>query len=212
MNNLDEIFRQKYLKYKAKYLELKEQQGGIVFNGGKYIFFFPGNEEKIKGLGDNKQTVSLKTNFNVFTDNIGSESFYYKVSDKPPSNSTFKIQRNLSIVEVKKANLARGAAFTAINIANSSCKQAMPYYKCGDIVNTFSDPNEIDIEAKHYIDSKNRIGDTDFTAKTNPIIEILNKKYNKTYVAVYFEVPTVPGYSTTIFKTNPKVKKEIKSA
>ena len=34
-----EFYKQKYLKYKTKYLELKEQQGGYIFNKpGYYIF------------------------------------------------------------------------------------------------------------------------------------------------------------------------------
>jgi hypothetical protein len=39
MNFEDEMYKQKYLKYKRKYLQLKEQEGGIMYIDDHYIFF-----------------------------------------------------------------------------------------------------------------------------------------------------------------------------
>jgi len=205
MNNLDEIYRQKYLKYKAKYLDLKEQQGGVTYLNGLYVFFFPGDLEKIKTLGNNEHTNVLKQYFDTFTNSIGKEAFYYKINDKPPTD-TIKLKRNLSTLEIKSANLARGAAFAAINIAKSSCKQAEPYYSCGKI-DTFNDPNEIDIEVAHYV-GKAKMRSKKFIDKTNPIIEILNEKYKKKYVAVLFNVGVGIKLVTVILHSNPKLEIE----
>ena len=47
MSSEDEIYKQKYLKYKKKYLELKEQQGGVGYSVGTWLLFFSSNSEKI---------------------------------------------------------------------------------------------------------------------------------------------------------------------
>lgn len=35
----NDIYYQKYLKYKAKYMELKKQEGGVTLKNGDYVFF-----------------------------------------------------------------------------------------------------------------------------------------------------------------------------
>lgn len=69
----DEIYKQKYLKYKKKYLELKELQGGNIYQSGLYVFFLT-NE----GVGylppDN-----IIPDFNKFTDNIGNCSWFLRI-------------------------------------------------------------------------------------------------------------------------------------
>lgn len=50
MSNQDEIYKQKYLKYKAKYLELKtyEQQGGLLDSGFAIVFTSKSNAVKLR--------------------------------------------------------------------------------------------------------------------------------------------------------------------
>jgi len=50
MSELDEIYKQKYLKYKAKYMELKrfEQEGGLFDSGFGIVFTSNSNATKLK--------------------------------------------------------------------------------------------------------------------------------------------------------------------
>jgi len=50
MSNQDEIYKQKYLKYKAKYLELKsyEQKGGLLDSGFAVVFTSKSNAVKLR--------------------------------------------------------------------------------------------------------------------------------------------------------------------
>lgn len=71
MNSDEEYFRQKYLKYKQKYLELQNQQGGITTRTGIHVVFFNRSEATFldKQLNINKfeSLKSLKPNTNFLT-------------------------------------------------------------------------------------------------------------------------------------------------
>lgn len=71
MDSID--YKQKYLKYKNKYLELKAQQelepqtGGFVYAPGKYLFFIPENKSKFdtqtpNELGPEYKSILVNTN------------------------------------------------------------------------------------------------------------------------------------------------------
>jgi hypothetical protein len=194
MNNLDEIYKQKYLKYKAKYLELKEQQGGIIYNTGQYVFFYKPNNlnNKLSNLVDDSRRV-LKTSFNIFTDNLANNAYYYKIDKKPTNN--FKILRNLTSPEVAVTMAKKKMADAAYAIVKSSCKQVEPYYKCGDIENT--NPYEIIIDNSNYIGLKDT--EQNFKDKAGLIIEQIKKKEKwDVCVAVLLDVGT---FSTKIIFT-----------
>lgn len=50
MSELEEVYKQKYLKYKAKYMELKriEQEGGFLDNGFAIVFTTTSNADDLK--------------------------------------------------------------------------------------------------------------------------------------------------------------------
>jgi hypothetical protein len=62
-NSMDEIYKQKYLKYKAKYFELKkieEQMGGFTLDDGIMCFFTSSElATSVKALFDNGKTPKL---------------------------------------------------------------------------------------------------------------------------------------------------------
>ena len=71
MSSID--YKQKYLKYKNKYLELKAlqefepQTGGFVYAPGKYLFFIPENKSKFdtqtpNELGPDYKSILVNTN------------------------------------------------------------------------------------------------------------------------------------------------------
>jgi hypothetical protein len=100
----DEIYRQKYLKYKAKYLELKEQEGGILYGTGIYVFFYD----------TAKYTIPLKTFYlndtlNTFTDRIGNTAYWYRFSDKNLNNGKFLINQNRSSTEIASSKVEASA-------------------------------------------------------------------------------------------------------
>jgi hypothetical protein len=104
MNFDHEIYRQKYLKYKAKYLELKEQQGGILYGTGIYVFFYDTAKYKIPpGI------LNLDNTLNTFTDKIGNTAYYYRLSDKNVDNENFLIHQNRSSTEIASSKVEASA-------------------------------------------------------------------------------------------------------
>jgi len=78
MSNL--LFKDKYLKSKENYLNLliTKQEGGIIYDSGKYIFFIPSNNtNEIDNLIDKNN--NLTSSFNHFTDKIGKESKFLRI-------------------------------------------------------------------------------------------------------------------------------------
>jgi len=109
MNNLDEIYRQKYLKYKTKYLELKDNYGGAfakskktLLDEGRYVILFNGSTSDIrdrktyKNYGKEKIIELIDTLpdiFNLFSD----DSYWFKISkpiDNPMEDTTFLLTKN----------------------------------------------------------------------------------------------------------------------
>lgn len=71
----DELYKQKYLKYKKKYLELKELQGGNLYLSGKYVFFLTTEATGYLPPGD------AISDFNKFTDNIGNCCSFLRIGN-----------------------------------------------------------------------------------------------------------------------------------
>lgn len=72
-------YKQKYIKYKNKYLELKSlQTGGFLYSSGQYIFFIP---ESKKDIIDNKNYVkdNIILNLNTFTTNLDNCTKFMKI-------------------------------------------------------------------------------------------------------------------------------------
>jgi len=81
-NFTEENYIQKYLKYKTKYLELKNketQDGGYTFKSGHYIFFYNNKDvsnDKIKNLHNNNDTLD------TFTNLIPNKGYYLPIKVK----------------------------------------------------------------------------------------------------------------------------------
>ena len=122
----DNVYEQKYLKYKQKYLNLVEQLGGIVYKPGKYVFLF---NSSILGAGTPllnsiEQYGSLdKPDFNKITDQIGNHNGWYYY----PSLVS-KLQ--LKIIE-SSAKIASTATMAAASSAASAASSAASATKAG---------------------------------------------------------------------------------
>jgi hypothetical protein len=122
MNNLDEIYRQKYLKYKAKYLELKDNYGGskksepkdyrLPNKAGKYVILFNNDstivydpiikefkleDEDDTGIVNKKKKESNKkypyVSFNTLFDKFGDNAYWFEIQDNQQTKP-FVIYKN----------------------------------------------------------------------------------------------------------------------
>jgi hypothetical protein len=137
MNSVD--YKQKYLKYKNKYLELKAleesklnlQTGGVVYSPGDYVFFIP--EDKQSLTFGNKKFIENGniTSLNEFTDYLGNCTKFLRVG-KPTSflgdiNNTYNtVYTNQGSVNVltrvgskAASNVATVAKGTAIRVEDA---------------------------------------------------------------------------------------------
>jgi len=129
----DDMFKQKYLKYKQKYLDLKEQEGGIIYTViDKYLFFY--NSKDVKdpkstmfgitkkfslpknhtGLSLNPNTDNASLSLDVITDQLGENAVYFNFGAKDN-----KIHKNISNAAKTKAQAGNASlkSLTASQLA-----------------------------------------------------------------------------------------------
>jgi len=93
----DLLFKEKYLKSKENYLNLvmTNQNGGVIYDTGKYIFFIPNiiinnvkTLETVNNLIDNRNYIksSIRGAFNYFTDQISEESKFLRIGSTITGN------------------------------------------------------------------------------------------------------------------------------
>ena len=199
----DEIYRQKYLKYKAKYLELKEQEGGVYFGTGNIIFFYDTRTYIVP------DTLYLETSLNEFTDKIGNTAYYYRLSDKNVDNDEhFLIYQNRSNTEIassiveataRKAKRAAGKAAAAVKAAAARAACALldkNWHMCEikevteeEAINTYKIPVNKDFKE---INATDRDG---FIKRSKKIIELLPSK-NEHFGAVLLNVGSLRSQIT----------------
>ena len=76
----DQFYEQKYLKYKKKYLDLKntkEQEGGLAFSGFYFMFYSK------KDLEDQVKILDGTSNIGEFARKLNTQ--IYKMNDSIPS-------------------------------------------------------------------------------------------------------------------------------
>ena len=120
------IYRDKYIKYKKKYLDLVEQLGGIIYKPGEYIFFYNSSiinenkghtKEKLSTLEHNNKLA--KVDYNKITDEIGNNNgWYYVVGSKEWK----KIQSSTKIVSKKIGKTGTAIASTSAALASKAHK------------------------------------------------------------------------------------------
>ena len=200
MNFDDEIYRQKYLKYKAKYLELKEQQGGVFFGTGNIIFFYDTRTYKVP------DTLYLKTSLNEFTDKIGNTAYYYRLSDNNVGDKFF-IHKNRSNTEIASDKLAdtghaakkaAGKAAAAVKAAAARAACALldkNWHMCEikevteeEAINTYKIPVNKDLKEINATDNG-------FDERSKEIIKLLPSK-NEHFGAVLLNVGSLKSQIT----------------
>ncbi len=124
------LYREKYLKYKQKYLNLRDQIGGIVYKPGTYVFFF---NSSILGastplLNNIEAHGSIpKPDINKLTDEIGNHrGWYYFKNITGPSKELKIIESSLKVmsktasaVATKTGSVVSSGITTAKSVASS---------------------------------------------------------------------------------------------
>jgi len=111
----DNVYEQKYLKYKQKYLNLVEQLGGIVYKPGKYVFLFNssilGPRTPLLNSIDLHETLN-KPDFNKITDEIGNHNgwYYYPSLVGKPQLKIIESSAKIASTGVKSAASATASA------------------------------------------------------------------------------------------------------
>lgn len=94
-------YAEKYLKYKNKYVELKQTGGKLAWTRGKYILFFDSKhitkDSKIKTMMDNMKGDTYKgpginVNAKDFDDILGDNLWFWSIS---AANNLNKVQKNI---------------------------------------------------------------------------------------------------------------------
>jgi hypothetical protein len=143
MNSVD--YKQKYLKYKNKYLELKAleesklnlQTGGVVYSPGDYVFFIPEDKQSLT-FGDKKFIENGNiTSLNEFTDYLGNCTKFLRVG-KPTSSFLGDINNTYNTVYTNQGSgnvLMREGSKAASNVATVAKGTAI---RVGDGINQAS--------------------------------------------------------------------------
>jgi hypothetical protein len=110
----DEIFKIKYLKYKNKYLNLKEQYAGTIFNEKVTIIFY--KEQFFPGLKDYK---------NLYSDAINSDNFATESTLKTNMQKILMLDKKYNFKDLNgilnlNINLNRLETVAESNILNTS--------------------------------------------------------------------------------------------
>jgi len=144
---INKNYEKKYLKYKNKYNQLKleygEQSGGIVYGAGTYVFFYPVKKQDNllkyydQSTGKLKGSTLTKGVFDVLTDYLGPESYWYQID-----GNRDKDKKNFLI----KSNKGTFSSNSEYNKAESLFKK---------IKDNFTQLN--DSKLLEYINSKGRI-------------------------------------------------------
>ena len=145
----DDYYKEKYLKYKQKYLNLRDQTGGIAFTSGEYIFFFDSDrvkptlkdkttilyalenltkETEKKGLETiNNKGILKSADIGKITDEIGSRNggWYYK----KVSGETHELKQLEGMIHASKRSAATGAKATRSAVTNLAVS-AHEYARC----------------------------------------------------------------------------------
>ena len=205
MSSDDNNYQQKYLKYKSKYLELKQQEGGVYYKPGTYVFFF---DISTYTFGTD---ITLKGGLSIFTDKIGNTAYYYQLPANVINNK-FEIKQNRTVAQIVsdsaadtgRASLrasAKVAAAAKAATARAACSLLDPnYHKCkiDEIPETVSvDTHSILISSE--LKESNAIDTLNFIKRSKTVIEFIKAttKSNKSYGAVMFSVGLM---STTVIQ------------
>jgi cytochrome c5 len=141
----ENVYQQKYLKYKQKYINLVEQLGGIVYKPGKYVFLF---DSRILGAGTPllnsiEQYGKLdKPNFNKITDEIGNHNgwyYYPSLTGKPQlkiieSSAKIASTTTKSAASATMAAASSAASATKAGLSSAASAASAAAKKAGDKV------------------------------------------------------------------------------
>jgi len=124
----DNVYEQKYLKYKQKYLNLVEQLGGIGYKPGKYVFLF--HSRILKGPDTpllnsiDLYKIPEKPNLDKITNEIGNKRgwYYYPSLVGKPQLKIIESNANIASTGVKSA---ASATASAASVAASATKAGL---------------------------------------------------------------------------------------
>ena len=163
MNTID--FKEKYEKYKNKYILLKNQIGGYLYPVGTYFFFIRKNdEEKLNNFINNNNDRILQ--FNNFTNNLGTNVKFIKFGDNFVYYNGYDRSNKVLLVGVKE--------FDPIQLPPNclvSDEQSITKEKLLNIIDIIKN----NIHKTDYED--NKITKIICVSKSNDDIAIINKKY-----------------------------------
>ena len=127
----ENVYQQKYLKYKQKYINLVEQLGGIAYKPGKYVFLF---NSRILGAGTpllnsiDKYGKLDKPDFSKITDEIGNHNgwyYYPSLLGKPPQLKIIESSAKIaSTATMAAASATKAGLSTAASGASAAAKKA----------------------------------------------------------------------------------------
>jgi hypothetical protein len=101
MNTID--YKEKYEKYKNKYLLLKNQIGGYKYIAGTYLFFIrQEDEERVKNYINNNNDKIL--GFDNFTNNLGTHVKFMKLGDNYVNYNGYDKNNKVLLMGVKEYN------------------------------------------------------------------------------------------------------------
>lgn len=125
MNAVD--YKEKYLKYKNKYIELKTQQeqkniGGFMYAPGEYIFFIP---ESKKQLVDNELLVKNKTvlSLDKLTNNLGNCTRFLRIGSNVNNKTIYTNQSSFDVIK-RETKDVKDKTVQGYNVAKEETKKA----------------------------------------------------------------------------------------
>ena len=124
-------YKQKYLKYKNKYIVLKKlelqnqqkqlQTGGYAYNYGKYLFFIPKNYSLV--IDASKQSHgNIIPSLDTFTSSLGNCTRYLKIDDT--TNYIYTNQNTMNASSQAATRVATQAATQAYDASSKLATQA----------------------------------------------------------------------------------------
>lgn len=129
MNSSD--YKQKYIKYKNKYLELKAseeqkqkqiQSGGYMYSSGEYIFFIP---EKTSSFnrGEYIDSNGKISSLDKFTDNLGNCTRFLRIGTNV-NNKTIYTNQSFTDVVKRETNKIEDKTVDAFNVVKDKSQKA----------------------------------------------------------------------------------------
>ena len=169
MSKLDEIYKQKYLKYKAKYMELKryEQEGGLLDSGFAIVYTSKDNAAKLKNEMNNGK-ISNKGDIA----NLLDRQAYIIFDGKKPA----ELLESTSRIMKDKLSAAVSATYSAASTAANATYKATTYAASAAASVANSTYNAATDKYKQYDEQKQKEAAATALVKANTPVDQVQKQ------------------------------------